>query len=225
MEKFKVTIVSLLLLSCGLCVPKASAQTVEYTHDEEMYKQIRSMEAGKWEFSPALWYLAFHQDYSGARLRGFSVKFNASRSNTGQLMPTRVAETGLEYERLQELRKEEESLTAVMKDEMLAESERVVDLKYNEYKDEFNRIQKVITEALLYSAHLSKGDARKEVEELAEQNELLCEQIAYFHKAGVNHQLENTKRQLAYEDALTRMRTLKSRALNLALLVKSIYEK
>lgn len=220
MERNSKIICVLLVLFLVGEMANVSAQSVRFEHDKEIYKQINSMESGEWDFSPGLWYKLFHKRYSGAKGRHFDVR----KSNTGQIMPTRVTETGLETQRKADANSQEESVNSVLREELIAEADRTVDLKYNDYKDEFARLENIITEGLLYCSHASNGDADEDVARLAEVNEILCEQIAYYHKAGPGYQLENTKRDIAYGDALTRMTSLKDKVLNLVLLVKSIYE-
>ncbi len=221
MEKVIKIIIIGLVLSVVWDVTPASGQSIEFNHDEEIYKQINSMESGKWDFSPDLWYKLFHRKYSGASGSGF----NVSKSNTGQIMPTRVSESGLESVRLSDVKKQEASIEEVLKNELAAEADRMIDIHYGKYQKEFARIQSIISNGLLYCSHASAGKADEEVAKLAEVNELLCEQIAYYHRTGPEFQLENAKREIAYEKALDRMNTLKNQVIILVKLIKTVYDK
>ena len=92
------------------------------------------------------------------------------------------------------------------KEELVREADRNVDLTLRSYKDEFNRMQDRITDGLLYCLKKSGGKLEYQVNELSRQNELLCADIAYIHKTGVGYELENAKRQQAYEEAKAKWR-------------------
>ena len=91
------------------------------------------------------------------------------------------------------------------------------------YKDEFNRMQDRITDGLLYCLKKSGGKLEYQVNELSRQNELLCADIAYIHKTGVGYELENAKRQQAYEEAKVKMEELVNRTAHLCAVVATHY--
>ena len=219
----------LLLLLCAVLTLTGTAQTV--VHDKQKEKQWRSMENGPWDFAPGWYYYFLHKDYSGAekywRWRGFKsgwdVRFKEENSNVKRIMPTRVISE--ETQRQKEKKVEEEmAMVKELHDEDLARAaDRNVDLVYDNYKDDFERMQDAISEGLLFCLHKSDGKLQYQVSELSRQNEIICTDIAYIHRQGVGYELENEKKKKAYTDAKHRMEELVSRVAHLVGMAQTHY--
>ena len=106
---------------------------------------------------------------------------------------------------------------------MARAADRNVDLVYDNYKDDFERMQDAISEGLLFCLHKSNGKLQYQVSELSRQNEMICTDIAYIHRQGVGYELENVKRQRAYTDAKHRMEELVSRVAHLVGMAQTHY--
>ena len=84
------------VLSFSLAV---SAQVPQ--HDKQKEKQIRSMEAGHWDFAPDWYYYFLHKNYSGAetywKWKGFKsglhVRFKESKSNVKGVAARRLLQS------------------------------------------------------------------------------------------------------------------------------------
>lgn len=223
MKKYSLILLFVVLTLTG------TAQTV--VHDEQKEKQWQSMENGPWDFAPGWYYYFLHKDYSGAekywRWRGFKsgwdVRFKEENSNVKRIMPTRVVSE--ETQRQKEKKVEEEmALVKELHDEDMARAaDRNVDLVYDNYKDDFERMQDAISEGLLFCLYKSDGKLQYQVSELSRQNEIICTDIAYIHRQGVGYELENVKRQRAYTDAKHRMEELVSRVAHLVGMAQTHY--
>ena len=223
MKKYSLILLFVVLTLTG------TAQTV--VHDEQKEKQWQSMENGPWDFAPGWYYYFLHKDYSGAekywRWRGFKsgwdVRFKEENSNVKRIMPTRVVSE--ETQRQKEKKVEEEmALVKELHDEDMARAaDRNIDLVYDNYKDDFERMQDAISEGLLFCLYKSDGKLQYQVSELSRQNEIICTDIAYIHRQGVGYELENVKRQRAYTDAKHRMEELVSRVAHLVGMAQTHY--
>ena len=219
----------LLVLTFALTVLSAQAQTI--VHDKQKEKQWRSMEDGPWDFAPDWYYYFLHKDYSGADKHwqwhglesGFEIRFKEEDSNVKRIMPSRILSE--ETQRQKEKKVEEEmNLLKELHDEEVARSvDRNVDLVYDAFKEDFERMQDAIAEGLLFCQHKSKGKLNYQINELSRQNELLCQDIAYIHRQGVGYELENAKRQKAYIDIRHRMEILVSRVAHLVGMAQTHY--
>ena len=77
-------------------------------HDANLYKVIKAMENGKWEFGPVWYFWAAHQKYSGLHTEwqwrglksGFVDKFDENRSDTKRVFPVRVKAFGVDKVKL-----------------------------------------------------------------------------------------------------------------------------
>ncbi len=222
-------IIMLLVLTFALTVLSAQAQTI--VHDKQKEKQWRSMEDGPWDFAPDWYYYFLHKDYSGADKHwqwhglesGFEIRFKEKDSNVKRIMPSRILSE--ETQRQKEKKVEEEmALLKELHDEEVARSvDRNVDLVYDTFKEDFERMQDAISEGLLFCQHKSKGKLNYQINELSRQNELLCQDIAYIHRQGVGYELENAKRQKAYIDIRHRMEILVSRVAHLVGMAQTHY--
>ena len=208
-----------LVLSC-ICFC-SYGQTI--VHDEQKEKQWRSMENGPWDFAPDWYYYLFHNSYSGASTywawrglhSGLHVRFRESDSNVKRIMPSRILSE--ETQRQKEKKVEEEmALLKELHDEEVARSvDRNVDLVYDTFKEDFERMQDAISEGLLFCQHKSKGKLSYQIEQLSRQNGIICENIAYLHKQGVGFELENAKRRKGYAEAKREMEQLVNRVAHL----------
>ena len=204
-KRITLDLMATALLSTNLTL----SAKVPYIHDDQKEKQWTSMENGPWDFAPDWYYYFLHKNYSGAEMywkwagfkSGYRVRFKEEKSNVKRIMPVRVTAEETQRQKLSQVEKEPAYVEDLNKEELLREADRTVDLTYSAYKDEFNRMQDCITDGLLYCLQKSDGKLQYQVDELSRLNEVLCADIAYIHKTGVGYELENAKRQQAYEDA------------------------
>ncbi|RGX92783.1 DUF5045 domain-containing protein [Bacteroides uniformis] len=223
------------IITCLLCTALAgiplSADAQRTRNDKEKQRQWTSMENGPWDFAPDWYYYFLHQKYSGAEMywkwaglkSGFRVRFKEPKSNVKRIMPTRVTSEETQRQKVKKVEEERKRIEELYKEELVREADRNVDLTYASYKDEFNRMQDRITDGLLYCMKKSGGKLEYQVNELSRQNELLCADIAYIHKTGVGYELENVKRQQAYEEAKAKMEELVNRTAHLCAVVATHY--
>lgn len=221
--------IGILFVAC-LLTAGANAQVIQ--HDEQKEKQWRSMENGPWDFAPDWYYYLFHKDYSGAETywawRGFKsglhVRFKEEKSNVKRIMPTRVIS---EETQRQKEKKVEEEMALVMElhqEEVERAADRNVDLMYNMFKDDFNRMQERIAEGLLFVQQKTDGKMNYQVTELSRQNDIVCKNIEYIHRQGIGYELENAKRQKAYMEAKEEMEKLVSRVAHLVGMAQAYYK-
>lgn len=227
--RFKNKIITML---CAIIISfplTGNAQKV--VRDNEKKKQWQSMENGPWDFSPDWYYYFLHKRYSGAEMywewagfnSGFRVRFKEPKSNIRRIMPVRVTSEETQRQKVDKVEKERQHIEELYKEELLREADRAVDLMYDAYKDEFNRMQDRIADGLLYCMNKSDGKLKYQVDELSRLNEILCADIAYIHKTGVGYGLENAKRQQAYEEAKTKMSELVNRTAHLCAVAATHY--
>lgn len=202
------------------------------TYDEEKEKQWKSMENGPWDFTPAWYYYFLHKKYSGAekywRWRGlksgYHIRFKEDKSNVKRIMPTRVASEETQSQKMKKAEEERAYIEQLYQEEVARSADRNVDLVYPSFKDDFNRMQASISEGLLYCMKRSKGKLKFQVDELTRQNEVICQNIAYIHKTGVGYELENAKRQSAYQQYKKEMEQLVSRVAHLVGMAQNYYK-
>ena len=91
------TIIAIMFCTALMGIPQAlSAQRV--VHDDQKFKQWRSMENGPWDFAPDWYYYFLHKNYSGAEMywkwagfkSGYRVRFKEEKSNVKRIMPVRI---------------------------------------------------------------------------------------------------------------------------------------
>lgn len=193
-----------------------STAAVKVISDSGKQKQVKSMESIDWNFEPAIYYGWFHPKYSGAKNKflGLDYSFHEDRSDTKRLMWIRSENTALEQWRTERMQAELDMLAPVVKEEAYQAADRLVDIHYTSYKDEFERLQDQIEQCLAYSIDRSRGKMREAVEEIIAHNKIVCDNIAYIRKTGPGAEMENASRQDGYEQALLDMR---------AVLAESIY--
>lgn len=227
--RFKNKIVTM-LCTIIMGVP-LTGHAQKVVRDNDKKKQWQSMENGPWDFSPDWYYYFLHNKYSGAEMywkwagfkSGFRVRFKEPKSNIKRIMPVRVTAEETQRQKVDKIEKERKYIEELYKEELLREADRTVDLMYDAYKDEFNRMQDCITDGLLYCMNKSNSKLKYQVDELSRQNEILCADIAYIRKTGVGYGLENAKRQKAYEEAKTKMGELVNRTAHLCAVAATHY--
>lgn len=226
-RNFSFGVIAAVLLS----VPLQMTAKVPSIHDDQKEKQWTSMENGPWDFAPDWYYYFLHKNYSGAEMywkwagfkSGYRVRFKEEKSNVKRIMPVRVTAEETQRQKLSQVENERAYVEELYKEELLREADRTVDLTYSSYKDEFNRMQDCISDGLLYCLHKSDGKLQYQVNGISRVNEVLCADIEYIHKTGVGYELENAKRQQAYEDAKKRMSDLVSRTARLCAVAATHY--
>lgn len=208
----------------------AKGQTIQ--HDKQKEKQWKSMENGPWDFAPDWFYYLFHKDYSGGETywawRGFKsglhVRFKESNSNVKRIMPTRVTSEETQRQKEKKVEEEMEMIEELHQEEVERAADRNVDLVYSSFKDDFNRMQESISEGLLFCQQKSKGKLNYQVTQLSRQNDIICRNIEYIHRQGAGYELENAKRQKAYQEEKSAMEKLVSRVAHLVGMAQAYYK-
>ena len=221
--------IGILFVAC-LLTAGANAQVIQ--HDEQKEKQWRSMENGPWNFAPDWYYYLFHKDYSGAETywawRGFKsglhVRFKEEKSNVKRIMPTRVISEETQRQKEKKVEEEMALVKELHQEEVERAADRNVDLMYNMFKDDFNRMQERIAEGLLFVQQKTDGKMNYQVTELSRQNDIVCKNIEYIHRQGIGYELENAKRQKAYMEAKEEMEKLVSRVAHLVGMAQAYYK-
>ena len=221
--------IGILFVAC-LLTAGANAQVIQ--HDEQKEKQWRSMENGPWDFAPDWYYYLFHKDYSGAETywawRGFKsglhVRFKEEKSNVKRIMPTRVISEETQRQKEKKVEEEMALVKELHQEEVERAADRNVDLMYNMFKDDFNRMQERIAEGLLFVQQKTDGKMNYQVTELSRQNDIVCKNIEYIHRQGIGYELENAKRQKAYMEAKEEMEKLVSRVAHLVGMAQAYYQ-
>ena len=220
---------SIFIVICCLTVSVGQAQTI--TYDNQKLKQWKSMENGPWDFAPDWYYYFMHKSYSGAeqywRWHGFEsgwhVRFKEEKSNVKRIMPTRIVSEETQRQKEKKVEDEMKLVKELHDEEVARAADRNVDLMYDSFVEDFERMQDAISEGLLYCLYKSDGKLQYQVNELSRQNEIICADIAYIHHQGVGFELENVKRQRAYNDAKHRMEELVSRVAHLVGMAQTHY--
>lgn len=201
------------------------------THDSQKEKQWRSMETGPWDFAPDWYYYFLHKNYSGAYTKwewhglksGWRVHFKESKSNIKTIMPDRVLSEETQRQKIKKVEEERVKVKEMHDEEVARSADRNVDLVYNSFKDDFNRMQSSITEGLSYCLTKSKGKMAPQVNELSRQNDIIVQGISYIHKQGIGYELENAKRQQTYTDYKAQMEQIVSRVAHLVGMAQRYY--
>lgn len=220
-----------ILLLAVLTISPITSKAQTIVHDKQKEKQWKSMENGPWNFSPDWYYYFLHNGYSGAEMywkwagfkSGWRIRFKESKSDVKRIMPVRVTAEETQRQKMDKVETERKYIEELYKEELAREADRTVDVTYATYKDEFERMQTCISDGLLYCMTKSNGDLKHAVDELSKANEILCADIAYIHKTGVGYELENAKRQQAYEDAKAKMSELVGRTARLCAVAATHY--
>lgn len=196
-------------------------------HDHEKYLQIKSMETGPWDFSPGFYYWTSHNDYSGAKFHfnwfNSSIKFHERLSSVKRVLPVRAEAAATQLLKLQQLKETEKDFKNLYKQEQLGQIERNVDLAYNSYKDDFERMNGQCLEGFAYILKESNNKLLPNVAQLTRELNLINERVAYFHKTGIGHELENGKREKGYISAKRDLQKLVAKTRRLALRANLLY--
>lgn len=199
----------------------ANAQT--QLHDEQKERQILSMENFHWTFAPDWYYSFAHSGYSGSYHRGFNTRFSEARSNTKRCFIERSANAMIYEEAKKENRIQNDTINQVCTQELLDAADRKVDLAFLEYQSDFKDMKNKISAALAYIAVQSRGNMAMEVADLTDELKWIDQQITYIHSMGLDEELENTKRMVAYEEISADMRDLLVRCNKMAYYTRSKY--
>lgn len=228
----KKILLSLLILFSTVPSFMSNAQTTAVVSDDQKRKQWNSMENGGWDFAPDWYYYTLHKGYSGAEMYwtwtlGFiptpHIRFKEDKSNQKRIYVPRIAQIPAVLDTKVKTQTELDSINPVWKEEMERAADRNIDGMYFQYEDDFKKMQVSISQCLSYSLEKSKGNLAEAVAILQEENESVMSDIAYIHKTGVGYELENTKRQTAYEEARERMRKLLKHSAELVYYAKCHY--
>ena len=220
-----------LLMSLTLAASTGMEAKTKGVSDDQKRKEWISMENGPWDFAPDWYYYFLHKSYSGAEMywkwagfkSGYRVRFKEEKSNVKRIMPVRVVSEETQRQKVKKVEEERARIQPLHDEAVACQADRLVDLTYGIYKDEFNRMQNCISDGLLYCMNKSNGAMRRQVDDLTRQNEIICANIAYIHQQGLNHQLENSKRQQAYEEQKVAMTELVGRTARLAAVAATHY--
>ena len=222
----KILILSFLSLFAGLSPGTLTAQTVTPVSDSQKQKQLNSMENGGWDFAPDYYYYLFHKNYSGAELYWNPlphIRFKESNSNIKRSSVPRLAQVIEAIELYQKSQAQLDTIKPVYQEEMLRTAERNIDMMYSQYKEDFTDLQDNISKNLNYCLQKSNGRLCDMVDLIKNENDLVLEEIAYAHKEGVGYEMENTKRQILYEESLQKMKKIAGLTAQLVLYSKSYY--
>jgi len=200
-------------------------------HDANLYKVIKAMENGKWDFSPAAYFLLLHKDYSGAKSQWsfhgiipyLKTTFSEKRSDTGRVYPIRVKADLVDEAKLRPVQDYGKQVKAMFQEEELAAADRNLDVVYNNYASDFEKKNRVVVELLEFIATESKGKLAKNITDLSQELNRINEGIAYIHKTGIGYELENIKREKSYIAFNNQLDQLIKRARHLALLADNLY--
>ena len=216
MEKRNKKIFGILFLTSSLLLSPLNtySQGVSVVNDNHKYKQLNSMENGGWGFAPDWYYYILHKNYSGAEMYwewvAFvpvpHVRFKEEKSSQKRSFVPRAAQIPAVVDNRKRTQTELDSITPVYNEEMARAADRNVDLMYSQYKSDFEKMQTAISGCLTYSLNKSNGRLAEAVEAIRQENELVLSQVEYIHKTGIGYEMENAKRQTAYEEAREKMR-------------------
>lgn len=221
----------ILLLIAVLGLP-LTVPAQEIQHDKDKEKQILSMEAAHWDFSPDWYYYFMHKDYSGAYLKwkwsgfksGWRVKFQETRSNVRTVAPRRLVQIEAQKAKAKVVEKEREQIKKLNDEEIARSVDRNVDLVYGKYAGYFSDLQKSISDGLIYCLTASGGKLKDAVNELLKRNEVITANISYLRKMGPGYELENAKREQGYSQAKTDMEALRKSVVDLAKVCHAFYD-
>lgn len=232
MQTYKTMIIRKLLflasvLSFSLAV---SAQVPQ--HDKQKEKQIRSMEAGHWDFAPDWYYYFIHKNYSGAetywKWKGFKsglhVRFKESKSNVKGVAARRLLQSEADKAKAKVVETERKKIKELNEKELKRFTDRNIDLMYGKYADYFSELQESIKDGLDYCTTASKGKLQQAVDDLLDRNEVITSNIAYLRKTGPGYELENVKREQGYAKAKKDMEELRKSVFVLAKYCRAYFD-
>lgn len=203
----------LLLILIGAAT-EATGQT--YINDKAKTYQLRSMETGKWEFHPGLYYITLHKSYSGGYWKFLNIRWDVKKSNVGQIAPLRAEEVVLENQSAQRVQHQIDSIKPLFDEETLRSAERMIDGIYVQYESKFKEAFYSIDEYTTIANDKSGGSLLEDALRIIDEKELLQTEIDYIHETGIHKQMEQAKRQLAYEEVLKKLQKLLNKSYKLA---------
>lgn len=224
-SKIKLLAAALMFLS----VPSVlSAQKTTKIHDSEKFKQIRSMEDGTWDFGAGMYYWTWHNKYSGAYWKWrvgippWKIKYREKDSDVKRTATARAAQIPFELITMDKLNQQIDSIQPLVIEETIRSAERMVDITYGMYEDDFKDYGQKIKKVLTYC--LAKGDngIDEACMHIQMEYETICSSIEYIHEQGPGSEIEPTKRQIAYEDARNRLDDLLKSSIKLMRLADSM---
>lgn len=224
MEKSFKSILTLIVLVFALHVDAYAKVTK--INDKSKYYQLRSMEDGKWEFHPGWYYLVFHPDYCGGYWGGFlglEIEWDIKKSDVGQVAPLRVEQVAIEKMSSNAIQAQIDTIKPLAIEEAVRFAEREVDVAYTVYSSTFKKLMDSIDEMLINANIKSEGALATRISALLDEKDLIKEEIDYIHESGLNAQMENAKRELAYEEVEKKLKNLSSKAYRLLYYSQTIY--
>lgn len=222
-NKCRIRIAQILCMVIALLPEFAYGQTTTYLNDKSKTYQLRSMENGKWEFHPGLYYLTFHKKYSGGYWSGLNIKWSVNKSNVKQIGPTRASEIGIEARAATHVQVQIDSIKPIAQEELLRCAERMIDPIYSQYESQFQEAFDGIDEMTTFANEKSNGELLDAALRIIDERDLIQEEIGYIHETGPTTQMEQAKRQLAYEEVLKKLDKLYSRSFKLAYYAQTLY--
>lgn len=191
---------SSLFVGVGGLAGNAAFINFSFQHNPAIYSIVASMQSTQFKFNPKLLYkLAFPQ-YAG----GNEVKAKVKRlGNYAQTL--RVVNINLIEDKTTS-RHDDINKMALMDHTDFAD--RIVDVVYSDFDDDFNSLKQSISNHLVYSYNKSNGKLAGAVMKLQERYDVICSNIRYLKETGIDAQLENSKRNEGYEQALQELREL-----------------
>lgn len=219
--KLRISVLLCLLILGG--AKSAHGQTMTYINDKSKTYQLRSMENGKWEFHPGWYYVIFHKKYSGGYWKGINIGWDVKKSDVGQIGPVRTSEVGIEAKAAKHVQNQIDSIQPIANEETIRSAERMADAIYFQYESKFQEAFVGIDEMTTMANIKSNGELLEEALRIIEEKDLLKEEIDYIHDTGPTKQMEQAKRQLAYEEVLKKLENLYSRSCKLAYYAQTLY--
>ncbi len=210
---------TLLLIECI----DANCQTTTYLNDKSKTHQLRSMENGKWEFHPGWYYVTLHKDYSGGYWKGLNIKWDVKKSNVKQIEPVRASEIEIEAASAKSIQIQIDSIQPIAQEETIRSAERLVDAIYPQYESKFKDAFAEIDEYTTIANQKSNGLLFEDALKIIDERDLLQYEIDYIHEQGPTKQMEQAKRQLAYEEVMKKLKALHERSYKLAYYAQTLY--
>jgi len=203
------------LLSCNqLYAQKATAKN--YKSNTE---HIKSMYGVYWKFHPGVYFLITHKKYSGAHGNIFNPKFSVEKSTTGWISEPRLEAVAMEEFSAAHIQQEIDSVAPIAVEETVRTAERMIDVHYANYSSKFKRCFDNIDETLTKAILKGSNKYYDYIAQLQDERDLIKSEIDYIHEQGPEAQMEQAKRQLAYEEAEKRLEILQR---NCAILYRNI---
>ncbi len=224
MENKSRIILGLILSFLFIAMPdNICAQKVTFKNDKSKTYQLRSMEAGKWEFHPGWYYVSLHKKYSGGYWKGWNIKWDVKKSNVGQIEPIRALEVVEEKLSADLIQNQIDSIQPLAIEETARSTERMVDAIYFQYESKFKDAFEAIDEYTTIANTKSNGQLLEDALKIIEDRDLLQAEIDYIHETGPTMQMEQAKREIAYENVMKKLNELRNKSYKLAYYAQTLY--